>query len=509
MGFLTSCRPDAPTRPVLFMSEEAASDLMLDGFLDRLFREAREDDFSFSWSSYFTNDPDDLAYRRAVLEELDEQPRLVEKIRTLSRVLGQIRSVGEYSSAEDISGALRDFSVLRLAYDALTDLSGYLRHEIACGRVCSEGLSRLQSLCDEKLSGIFSKNFPAVWDDAAAGLEQAGSMLFRFSLNGELRTTGVSLCSVHKGRFSRGTVPASPAAHVGHLSAPWELSAPHEMMTPLKELISTQTSASGRLFLQSLRLITADMEDFRADLIFYLGALGYLRLLERLELPMSYPEIRPAEELAFEAEDMANPVLASLKETQPVTNSIAFEKGGEILVLTGINQGGKTTFLRTVGCLQALCQLGWPVPAESARISPVKNIVTVFSHEENTRLQHGKLGQELKTIRRGLDLTGPDSLVLFNEPVTGTSPMENLYLSREVLVSCKLSGLHGIWVTHLYDLAAEAPQMNEKLSGSRISSIRAVARHSKNGVEASYRIERGEPEFTSYAREVLSRKMNA
>ena len=176
-------------------------------------------------------------------------------------------------------------------------------------------------------------------------------------------------------------------------------------------------------------------------------------------------------------------------------------------MLTGINQGGKTTFLRSVGVTQAIFQLGWPVSCKEASISPVDKIVTVFSHEENTNLQHGKLGQELKTVREGLDLATDRSLLLCNEPITGTSPMENLYLSREVLISCQLLKCRGIWVTHLYDLAAEAPEMSKLLNGSKISSIIALSLEEGDTVKATYRIQRGDPAFTSFAAQVLKQNL--
>ena len=106
----------------------------------------------------------------------------------------------------------------------------------------------------------------------------------------------------------------------------------------------------------------------------------------------------------------------------------------------------------------------------------------------------------------GLDLATPFSLLLWNEPITGTSPMENLFLSREVLSACKLQGYKGVWVTHIYDLASGAVDMNAALPGSTISSIIAIAVGSGSDVGASYRIERGEPQFTSYAKEVLRKE---
>jgi len=278
------------------------------------------------------------------------------------------------------------------------------------------------------------------------------------------------------------------------------------MKTPAEELVRVQLSNNQKQFTQALSRITNDLDDLYQDLSFYLGALLYLRQMKKTRTPVCYPEIRPASEKAFRVKNMYNPILTVFKRGGTIPNDIEFKEGGEILVLTGINQGGKTTFLRSVGVTQALFQLGWPVACEEAAISPVDRIVTVFSHEENTNLQHGKLGQELKTIREGLDLATAASLLLCNEPITGTSPMENLFLSREVLSACKLQGFKGVWVTHIYDLASGAEEMNASLSGSTVSSIIAIAVGEGADVSASYRITRGAPQFTSYAKEVLHKE---
>ena len=503
MGFLIS--PSSDYRPLPLLTEEGAKDLMISGFLTSYFREAQGDDYSFDWSAFFTDSAEDLLYRRRVLEDLTELPEVVENIRALSAALTQIRSIRDLGDGEDISGTLREFDVLRLAHERLCALSDSLKQEIASGRIRSEGLIKLYEICEEKTRSDFSVDYPAAWDEKASGLPQMASLFFRFSLNSELRTEGVALTSVSSQRMTRSALPKSEQGTEG-LHEPHEFSAPRDMMSPLKELIQTETRNCERIFLDTLRKITGDLEELHSDLLYYLGALLYIRDMEKVEAPLCYARLAAPADKAFTAKGLYNPVLAKLKETHPVDNDVEFDPQGEILILTGINQGGKTTFLRSVGLAQALCQLGWPVPAESAKISPVDRIVTVFSHEEDTRLQHGKLGQELKTIRRGLDLLTADSLMLFNEPVTGTSPLENLYLSREVLVSAKINGYRGIWVTHLYDLAAEAPEMNEALPGSRISSIIAVVNKDEGDVSASYRIRRGAPEFTSYAKEMLAKK---
>lgn len=503
MGFLIS--PSSNYQPLPLLTAEGAQDLMISGFLTSYFRKAQGDDYSFDWTYFFTRDAEDLLYRRRVLSELSELPEVVENIRALSAVLTQIRSIRDLGDGEDISGTLREFDVLRLAHERLSALSAALKQEINQGNIRSEGLMKLYEICEEKIAQDFSADYPAAWDEKAAGLPQMASLFFRFTLDDELRTESVALTSVSGGRITRSALPKSEQ-NVTDLHEPHEFGNPRDMMSPLKELIQTEAHNCERVFLDTLRKITGDLEELHSDLLYYLSALLYIHDMEKVDAPLCYAKVASPADKAFTVTSLYNPVLAEIKDILPVANDIDFAPGGEILILTGINQGGKTTFLRSVGLCQALFQLGWPVPAETARISPVDRIVTVFSHEEDTRLQHGKLGQELKTIRRGLDLCTADSLMLFNEPVTGTSPLENLYLSREVLVSAKISNYRGIWVTHLYDLAAEAPEMNESLPGSTVSSIIAVVNKTEDDVSASYHIRRGAPEFTSYAKEMLAKK---
>ena len=109
-------------------------------------------------------------------------------------------------------------------------------------------------------------------------------------------------------------------------------------------------------------------------------------------------------------------------------------------------------------------------------------------------------------MRGGMEEATQYSLLLCNEPITGTSPMENLYLSRLVLSSCKVRSLRGIWVTHLYDLASRADAMNAEVPGSKITSMTARVLKNGDNVDATYRIEPGAPAFRSYAREVMMKE---
>lgn len=505
MGFLTTTDIHKQPSP-LQITDQALTDLMLDEYLGRIFQ-GQHGSHTLAWTQFLTTDTEDLLYRREVLQELAEHPHLVESITAVCKCLSEIRTLQEMPSSDEFyAESIREFSVLQLAHSTMAALSEQLQQLSAAGGIRSRGLNQLARVIADKVAVNFTADFDRQWQQYAGGLDQLGSFRIRFTLDPELHVCGAALTAIQKERFVKSSFGSRTLKELRQPEKPWDWAPLKEMKTPTEELVRVQLSNNQKQFNQALQRITADLEDLYQDLLFYLGALRYMRQMKKTNTAVCYPEIRPAETKEFSAKTMINPVLTVFKRGGTIPNDITFEPGGEILILTGINQGGKTTFLRTVGVIQALFQLGWPVPATEAAISPVDRIVTVFSHEENTQLQHGKLGQELKTVRAGLDLATPNSLLLCNEPITGTSPMENLFLSREVLSACKLQGYKGIWVTHIYDLASGADEMNQSLAGSKISSIIAIAVGSGADVGASYKIERGKPQFTSYAKEVLRKE---
>ena len=272
------------------------------------------------------------------------------------------------------------------------------------------------------------------------------------------------------------------------------------------ELLKDQIVVSQNQLMRYVREMITDIHSIYTEMLFYVYAVRYARKMEGTGLPICFADIMPIEDKYLTVQEMYHPALVEYKKdnTEIVVNDIDFLKNGEILILTGMNQGGKTTFLRSVGAIQFLFQLGLPLPAKKASISPVNAIVSAFSKEENTMLRHGKLGQELNEIRDAIEIATKNGLVLFNEPITGTSPLESHILSREILSVLKVNGNHGIWVTHLYELAEGIEDMNDNLEGSILSSI--IVSSSDSSEFPSYKISRGKPVGKSYAKEIFDKQ---
>jgi DNA mismatch repair ATPase MutS len=204
----------------------------------------------------------------------------------------------------------------------------------------------------------------------------------------------------------------------------------------------------------------------------------------------------------------------SSKQNPPVAiteNDIEIGPSGQILILTGPNQGGKTTYMVGVGLVQVLAQVGCFVPGKQAQISPVDNIFTHFPIEEKPETETGRFGEEALRLGKIFEQVTGHSLVLLNESLSSTSFMEGLYLAQDVVRILRRLGARAIYSTHLYELGNRVEELNQSVSGdSRIisvvsSPVEDAPPASQTEIQRSYKVEIRPPLGQSYAREIAAR----
>jgi DNA mismatch repair ATPase MutS len=250
---------------------------------------------------------------------------------------------------------------------------------------------------------------------------------------------------------------------------------------------------------------TAELRNVKKDLIFFLSAAKLCRSFSDRGLKWCFPESCPPDDKAFTVKNMFNPLLVVSGRETIVPNDIELKKGGEILIMTGANQGGKTVFLMSVGLTQWLYQLGIAVPCEHASLSPVKSIFTVFAPNKSESRQRGLLAEEAGHIAAAVGGIRENCMALFNEPLTSTSPSETKSISLEIIAAFKAAGVRGIWVTHIHELAFMRKKLEQNIPwGSALGSLKIVM--DQTGSESTYKITRAEPDFNSHAYDVLRRK---
>jgi DNA mismatch repair ATPase MutS len=184
-------------------------------------------------------------------------------------------------------------------------------------------------------------------------------------------------------------------------------------------------------------------------------------------------------------------------EGRVVGNEIA-ANGKRLVVITGANRGGKSTFLRALGLAQLMMQCGMFVPAESFRAGVSSGVFTHFKREEDATMESGKLDEELRRMSTIVDRIKPDSVILLNESFASTNEREGSEIARQIIRALLESGVRVFCVTHLFDLA----QSLYRAHGSGAVFLRAE--RLPDG-RRTFRLIEGEPLATSYGEDLYAR----
>lgn len=220
-----------------------------------------------------------------------------------------------------------------------------------------------------------------------------------------------------------------------------------------------------------LSLIAPNIQLFERELQFCLACQGYVGKLRAAGLSFCNPEVvdEPNRTSATEIFDLALAGVLVQKGQPVITNSFYLEEKERTIVVSGPNQGGKTTFARTIGQIHHLARIGCPVPGKDACIALCDAIFTIFEKREDIRTQTGKLEEELLRIHAVLQAATPNSLLIMNESLSSTSANDAVILGRKLLERISRIGLRCVLVTFLDELSA--------FSSSTVSMVAAVDSH--------------------------------
>lgn len=142
---------------------------------------------------------------------------------------------------------------------------------------------------------------------------------------------------------------------------------------------------------------------------------------------------------------------------QPIHNTVELAKYQGIVV-TGANQGGKSTFLRSLGIAQVLCQTGMFVPAKSYPLQVYEDIFTHFTRREDASMNMGKFEEELKRMEQILCAAKEHTLILLNESFATTTEVTAFQIAMDLAHVCMEEGVTIWMVTHITKFAKELYQ---------------------------------------------------
>ncbi len=432
-------------------------------------------------------DGDDIRYRQDVLRDCIRNPSVVKEIYAITvQAIETERQI--YRSVFFRSPN----AILRRGVDAMQALLGML--------------ARLRRVADEQLERFCSEGF----------IELFGT------LGKEVDDTFFVAAEDHLTRLGfRDGVLISARLDVGNKGAGYILRRPLDtrrgLVARLSDLVSdpftlriSDRDESGARTLADLRergidLVADALEQsvdhvlgffnvLRSEVGFYVGCLNlHARMAER-SVPTCFPVPAARGETKLSAKCLYDTCLALRMDDRVTSNDIAADRK-LLVVITGANQGGKSTTLRSLGLAQLMMQCGMFVSAEALTANVCDRLFTHFKREEDATMESGKLDEELSRMSDIAAQLTPNSILLCNESFAATNEREGSEIARQVLRALIEAGVKVYFVTHLFDLA-------DGLYRERLSEALFLRAGRQADGRRTFRMVEGEPLPTSFGEDL-------
>ena len=470
-------------------------------------------------SEFVTADPETIRYREAVFADMLANEEIPQTFNKLIPILYDIMELRQLENDNSDSGDyLSGMTEIELYISSIDVLYRGLCESGA--KFVSEAFCQLAAYIRNLVESDYYRDLNARLEELTSRVREIKSVTVGVNLDAQLRPREAGVLSVNAESFRSGDtlqkilrLNKNEAYTCIAELVPFGKRQSENQKTALSLAFNSAINDVYRHSLRSWKKIVQayvlENTEFLLNLVpefeFLLKGSNLIRALKIMGNELTVPEILPAAERAFTAKAFYNPAVALKTEDEMVLNDITFDADAGIYVLTGPNRGGKSVVTCAVGIIQAMAQLGLPVPAKEVHLSPVDAIFTHFPTGADDTIDKGRLGEECARLGEIFDAVTENSLVLLDESLSSTGSYEASYIAAEILAGLAKVGCRCIFSTHLHELAAEIDGINARTKETGGVMIDTLVAGIEEAGKRSFCIHRQKPDGKSYARDIAAK----
>ena len=429
------------------------ADLNLDQVVETIV--ARKQEYNLQPFFYTPlTDPDTIQYRHEVMQDLESEA-LLEHIRTFAEKMTVMRRyLGSLKKLDYASHKQGWFLEAALVYcEAVTSLA----RDLDQAQLCSRGFAGFHSYLTAYAT---SEGFLRLTADATRVKASLSAIRYCMVINGlKIRVRKYDEEADYSaevletfGKFSQGTAKdyrfgLSTAVGMNRVEA--------QIVSCLAKLYPEAFADLGEFCTRHASFLDENIRAFDREIQFYVAYLEFIAEFRRRGLRFCYPQMSATKDIySHDGFDIA---LANklVKDGAPIVCNDFYLQGQErVFVVSGPNQGGKTTFARAFGQLHYLASIGCPVPGREARLFLFDRLLAHFEREEDISNLRGKLQDDLVRIHAALEQATPNSILILNEVFSSTTLQDAIFLSQEIMARIVSLDCLCVWVTFVDEMAS-------------------------------------------------------
>lgn len=482
----------------------------LDLNLNQIVRELQEKGKDYDIRRMFFQMPKDyetVLYRQAIYREI-RQKNLEVPMEVFSK---KMRETREYKERHEKVEDKQQYQMYWFnAVSTFVDGVELLRSALSEGKAESEGLAGLLAYLEE-LCGT------ARWKECIKEKEKISGMLSSLRFEVSIAGTNLRVRTVQQGKFYfdrlRKLFPTKFSDKMSEPIGEEEIPRDYLIRSPfvtndelsfLEAEIVKMYKKSRPDFFKSLehfykkfdKVIEERVYRIEEELQYYLVFYQFQKDMEAHGCVFCEPKIQQGRAfVAHEVYDLALARKNRWADKEVVSNSVQYREGERFFVVTGPNQGGKTTFARSLGQLVYFGMMGLTVPAEEAVLPHFESLLTHFSVEESLESGRGKLKEELVRLEPMMHKEQGNCFVILNELFTTAATYDAFVMGQRVIRHFSEAGCLGVYVTHIAELTK---------AGDDVASLVALA-DEKDHKKRTFRIVRKEAEGIGYAGDIVDK----